>query len=142
MADFIPDFPESLPANIRTALDGILNHPYSSSVRQDIVDALNWEIENARLAAEFINALGLVVQDGKLCYTNADVLEGYGSIPSKISSALERILTGVYGPELRNDIVTVLRYGADHTSKIAEYISDFGLTVVDGKLCVIFYPEE
>ena len=135
------EFPDSIPENVQSALAGILTDIYSADVREDIVTALTWGMENAIRAAKFVNDLGLTVWDNKLCYTEEDVFPIYEDIPEDIQSALQRILTDVYGVELRKDIATVLRWGSEYTSIISGFIEDLGLTVVDGKLCAIFYPD-
>lgn len=140
MAGVLPDFILSVPAEIQTALDGILTDVYSLKVRQDIVDSLTWGIQQTFPVAAFLNSLGLKVQDHLLCYTNTDPLVAYDAIPADVQSRLDRILTDVSGLELRADITYVLRWGSDYTSTLAGFIEDLGLTVVDGKLCAMYHP--
>jgi len=135
------EFPDDMPIYVKIALEGLLTDVYSEDVREDIVTALTWGMQNAINAANYVNSLGLTVWDHKLCYTSEDVLPLYDDIPSEIRTSLDRILTDVYGVELREDIVTALRWGTWYTSVVAQFINDLGLTVVDGKLCAIFYPD-
>ena len=139
MAGVLPDFVDSIPAEVQSALDGILTDIYSLKVRQDIVDALTWGIEQTFPVAEFLNSLGLKVWNHMLCYTNTEPLTAYEDIPQDVQDALGRILTDVSGVELRADITYVLRWGSDYASTLAGFIQDLGLTVVDGELCTIFY---
>lgn len=137
----VPSFITTIPAEVQAALDGVLTDVYSSEVRQDIVDALTWGINNTTPIAQFLNDLGLNVWDHKLCYTTEDVLPVYQEIPEEIAAIFQEILTDVYGPDLRKAIVRALRLADEYTSRTAKFIEDLGLTVVDGKLCAIFYPD-
>lgn len=142
MADgVLPDFTTEVPQEILDAVQGILDDVYSKKVRQDIVDALTWGIEKSLPVGKFVNSLGLCVWDNKLCYTDEDVLPVYDEIPQEVQDVLDRILTDVFGKDLRNDIVIALRWGGSYTSQVSGFIADLGLTVVDGKLCAIFHPE-
>lgn len=135
------EFIREIPIEIRDACDGILTDIYSSEVRQDIVDTLTWGINSTTPIAEFLNSLGLTVWDHKLCYTNEDVLTVYREIPAEVQGWFQEILTDVYGPDLRQAIVNALRWADEYTSQSAGLINDLGLTVVDGKLCAIFWCE-
>lgn len=134
----IPDFVTEIPVNVQQAMWKILNSVPGSDVRQGIVDALTWGMNQSIVMGKFVNSLGLCVEDHKLCYTTKDVLPTYDSIPSEITRTLNDILTARYGRDTRGSIVKALEWGGDYTSQIAGFIDDLGLTVVDGKLCAIF----
>lgn len=133
-----PSFVTSIPANVRTALENILESVPGSEVRSAIVTALTWGMNNAIAVGNFINSLGLCVENGMLCYTTRNMLPVYSGIPSEISSYLNRIQNAKYGRDTRQAIVEALRWGGNYTSEVAGFIEDLGLTVRDGKLCAIY----
>lgn len=137
------DIPQviSIPSDVQTALEGILTDVYNSEMREDIITAITWGIENSITVAQFLNDLGLCVKDGLLCYTTENVLTVYNGIPSNVQAVIDRIRTDVYGPELRKDIVYVLKWAGDYVGAITGLVDSLGLTVMDGKLCAIYGVE-
>lgn len=136
-----PNFATTLPANIQTALDNILSSVSGSDVRMAIITALTWGMNNAITVGNFMNSLGLCVENGMLCYTTKNTFPTYQGIPSEISSLLNRIQHAKYGRDTRQAIVLALKWGSDYTSDVAGFIEDLGLTVRDGKLCAIYNDE-
>lgn len=134
-----PSFIINIPANVQSALNSILNGVGGSEVRQAIVTAITWGVNSIAPVGNFVNSLGLMVHDGKLCYTNQDVVTVYDSIPSELSSALQDVINAEYGRDTRASIVKVLQWGGDYISSITGFIDDLGLTIQDGKLCVYYY---
>ena len=133
-----PNFPTSIPQNVRTALEGILTDIPGSTVRQDIVTALQWPIENMLPIGRFLNSLGLCVENGLLCYTTKDVIPTYSAVPEGVSHLLQAILTAQYGRDVRYAIAEVLEFGADYATVINTFAEDLGLVVRDGKLCAVY----
>lgn len=132
------DFVDEIPVEVQQAMWKIKNSIQGADVRDGIVTALTWGMEHAFVMGQYINSLGLTVEDHKLCYTTKDVVETYDDIPDEISLALQEIIADVYGRETRAAIVKALKWASDYVSSVAGHIHDLGLTVVDGKLCAIF----
>ena len=134
----VPNFPAIIPANVTSALETILTGVGGESVRQAIVTALTWSVDNAIDIGQFINSLGLCVENGMLCYTTKDTVRVYQDIPEEFINTLQDILNADYGRDTRQSIVNALKWGGDYVSEVAGLINDLGLTVVDGKLCAVF----
>jgi len=121
----------TIPTNIQTALNNILTAVGGSTVRQAIATALGW----AYSGTISIDDLGLVVENGLLCYTPDSVIPGSSA---SVTSVINDITAATYGRETRDAIVKALKTGADYFDLVAKYIEDLGLTAQDGKLCVIY----
>lgn len=136
------EFVTTLPDNVKNALKGILTDIPGPTVKQNIVTALTWGVNNLLVVGEWVNDLGLCVSDGKLCYTNEDIIDVNSLIPDSVRGAVARIPADKYGREVRSDIVEALQWLRDIGSAVIDYLYDLGLTVVDGKLCVIYGDDD
>ena len=126
-------------AYVLNCIDEVERSVLGRDNRVPIHDALNGLDQAVITSMGWKEDLGLVVENGKLCVT----FESSGSsnpnpvaIPTNVQSSLAKILTDIYGTEVRADIVVSGQWGVENLRTLAQWWRSLGLTVRDGKLCV------
>lgn len=129
----------SIPGNpgyVLSCIREVENAYYGRQVRRPIHDAIIGIANTAHLINAWVEGIGLVVQNGKLCIVyGTPTTNPSGSqsivIPTNIQTALNNILTQIAGDNVRQAIVTAL--GWAYTGSVT--FEDLGLTVKNGLLC-------
>ncbi len=129
---------------LKNCIDEIAKDVLGRYNRKPIYDIVQYMGEGLVNLEAWLDDIGLVVSDGKLCVSydpEASTISDI-SLPDEIEQKIDGILTDILSDDVRQDIVDGLGWSVNNAGNAVNLANALGLVAVDGKLCVSYGEED